>query len=91
MSSALFRRSAAVSANAARAFSTTSARPLAKITIIGNLTDSPELIPTSTGRELVRYSVASNSARRIPAFATRASSPRRRGSIPRLVTVSITR
>lgn len=47
-----------------RAFSATPARPLAKITIIGNLTDSPELIPTSTGREVVRYSVASNSGPR---------------------------
>jgi len=47
-----------------RAFSSTPCRPLAKITIIGNLTDSPELIPTSTGRELVRYSVASNSGPR---------------------------
>jgi hypothetical protein len=47
-----------------RAFSSTPARPLAKITIIGNLTDSPEVVPTSTGREIVRYSVASNTGPR---------------------------
>ena len=47
-----------------RAFSSTPSRPLAKITLIGNLTDTPELVPTSTGRELVRYSVASNSGPR---------------------------
>jgi single-stranded DNA-binding protein len=51
-------------AGARRAFSSTPARPLAKITIIGNLTDSPELQATSTGRELIRYSVASNSGPR---------------------------
>ncbi|OIW33835.1 single-strand binding protein family [Coniochaeta ligniaria NRRL 30616] len=47
-----------------RAFSSTPARPLAKITIIGNLTDSPELHATSTGNHLLRYSVASNSGPR---------------------------
>lgn len=49
---------------ARRAFSSTPARPLARITIVGNLTDSPELQATSTGRELIRYSVASNSGPR---------------------------
>lgn len=58
----IFRISA--QAGVRRAFSSTPARPLAKITIIGNLTDSPELVATSTGRELVRYSVASNSGPR---------------------------
>jgi single-stranded DNA-binding protein len=47
-----------------RAFSSTPARPLAKITLIGNLTDTPELVATSTGREIVRYSVASHSGPR---------------------------
>ncbi|EMF11865.1 uncharacterized protein SEPMUDRAFT_46970 [Sphaerulina musiva SO2202] len=42
---------------AARAFSTTPARPLAKMQLIGRLADQPELTPTSTGRELVKYSL----------------------------------
>lgn len=57
----LFRRATAASASAARSFSTTSPRPVAKITIIGNLADTPEIHQTSSGRELVRYAVASNS------------------------------
>jgi hypothetical protein len=60
--STVFRRAAP--AFAARSFSTTTARPLAKITIIGNLADTPEVHPTSTGREVVRYAVASNSGSR---------------------------
>lgn len=47
-------------ANAFRSFSSTSRNPFAKINIIGNLADSPELIATSTGREIITYSVASN-------------------------------
>ncbi|KAF2207127.1 hypothetical protein CERZMDRAFT_71739 [Cercospora zeae-maydis SCOH1-5] len=42
---------------AARAFSTTPARPLAKVQLIGRLADVPELVPTSTGREIVKYAV----------------------------------
>ncbi|KAL2140562.1 hypothetical protein VTI28DRAFT_3617 [Corynascus sepedonium] len=45
----------------ARPFSSTTARPLARITIVGNLADSPELRASSTGREYLRYAVASNS------------------------------
>lgn len=41
----------------ARAFSTTVPRPLAKMELIGRLADTPELMPTSTGRELIRYSI----------------------------------
>lgn len=48
---------------ASRAFSSTASRPVARITIIGNLAGPPELRPTSTGREFLRYSVASNSGR----------------------------
>lgn len=59
-SSLLFRRATAASAGAARSFSTTSPRSIAKISIIGNLADTPELHQTSSGRELVRYAVASN-------------------------------
>ncbi|KAK8048406.1 primosome PriB/single-strand DNA-binding protein [Apiospora phragmitis] len=33
----------------------------AKITIIGNLAATPEVRPTSTGREVIEYAVASNS------------------------------
>lgn len=42
---------------AARAFSTTTPRPLAKMQLIGRLADQPELVPTSTGRELVKYAL----------------------------------
>ncbi|KAM0436881.1 hypothetical protein ACHAPT_002594 [Fusarium lateritium] len=62
--SALRRSVFAAPASAARAFSTTSPRSLARITIIGNLADTPELHSTSTGREIVRYAVASNSGPR---------------------------
>lgn len=61
--SSVFRRTALAPASAARAFSTTVPRPLAKITIIGNLADTPEVHPTSSGREILRYAVASNSGR----------------------------
>ncbi|KAK1835226.1 putative ssdna binding protein [Podospora conica] len=53
-------RAAAVRTTA-RAFSSTTPRPLARITIIGNLAGPPELKATSTGNEIMRYSVASNS------------------------------
>jgi tRNA uridine 5-carboxymethylaminomethyl modification enzyme len=55
-------RAAAVArpAVAARTFSSTASRPIARITIIGNLADSPELRASSTGREYLRYAVASN-------------------------------
>jgi hypothetical protein len=60
MSSFLARRAAAAAApRVARAFSTTSARAHAKITIVGNLAATPELHATSTGRELLKYAVAS--------------------------------
>ncbi|TDZ24384.1 Single-stranded DNA-binding protein RIM1 [Colletotrichum sidae] len=58
--SALFRRAAAAP-RIARAFSTSPSHNVARITIVGNLADTPELHTTSTGRELVRYAVASNS------------------------------
>jgi hypothetical protein len=60
----LFRRATAASAGAARSFSTTSPRSIAKMSIIGNLADTPELHQTSNGRELVRYAVASNTGPR---------------------------
>lgn len=58
MSFSLFSRRAVTGV---RAFSTSSPRPIARITIIGNLADTPELVGTQTGREIVRYAVASNS------------------------------
>ncbi|KAI5465619.1 hypothetical protein BGZ63DRAFT_109583 [Mariannaea sp. PMI_226] len=64
MSSFLFRRSAIASASAARSFSTSSPLSIARITIVGNLADTPELHSTSTGREILRYVVASNSGTR---------------------------
>jgi len=60
MSSLLFRRAAAASTSAARAFSTTSPRSIARITIIGHLADTPEL-QSGANREFIRYAVASNS------------------------------
>ncbi len=54
-------RAVARPATAARAFSSTAPRPVARITIVGNLADSPELRASSTGREYLRYAVASNS------------------------------
>ncbi|KAK0711152.1 hypothetical protein B0H67DRAFT_491610 [Lasiosphaeris hirsuta] len=53
-------RAAAVRTTA-RTFSSTTPRPIAKVTIIGNLADTPELKATSTGREILKFSVASNS------------------------------
>ncbi|UNI14181.1 ssDNA-binding protein, mitochondrial [Purpureocillium takamizusanense] len=61
-SSLLFRRTAGVTAaSARRAFSSSSPRALARISIIGNLADTPEVQPTNTGREILKYAVASNS------------------------------
>ncbi|KAK3302074.1 ssDNA binding protein [Chaetomium strumarium] len=57
-------RAVARPATAARSFSTTSPRPVARITIIGNLADVPETRASSTGREYIRYAVASNSGPR---------------------------
>ncbi|EFQ28620.1 single-strand binding protein family [Colletotrichum graminicola] len=60
---ALFRRAAAAP-RIARAFSTSPSHNVARMTIVGNLADSPELQTTSTGREVVRYSLASNTGPR---------------------------
>lgn len=64
MSSFLTRRAAIAAPRAVRAFSSTPVRPVAKITIVGNLADTPELHATSTGRELLKYAVASNTGSR---------------------------
>lgn len=49
---------------AVRSFSSTSARGVARVQIIGNLADTPEVRATSTGREMIKYAVASNSGPR---------------------------
>jgi len=49
---------------AARTFSSTAARPVARITVVGNLAAPPELQATSTGNEIIRYAVASSSGPR---------------------------
>jgi tRNA uridine 5-carboxymethylaminomethyl modification enzyme len=56
-----FLRSLARPASGVRAFSTTAQRGVARITIIGNLGGTPELRASSTGREYIRYAVASSS------------------------------
>ncbi|KAJ4304456.1 Mitochondrial Translation Optimization [Collariella sp. IMI 366227] len=61
MSAFLRTASRTVARPAARTFSSTAQRPIARITIIGNLADAPELRASSTGREYLRYAVASNS------------------------------
>jgi len=46
---------------AKRAFSTSPQRSdFARLSVLGRLTSEPELINTSTGKELIRYTVASN-------------------------------
>ncbi len=60
----LLRTTARAVRPAARAFSTSARRDIAKITIVGNLADTPELVATSTGREILRCAVASNSGSR---------------------------
>ncbi|EME42865.1 hypothetical protein DOTSEDRAFT_72339 [Dothistroma septosporum NZE10] len=42
---------------AARAFSTTPARPLARMQLIGRLAETPEVFATSNGKEIVRYAL----------------------------------
>ena len=49
---------AMLSTAAARTFSTTRPSLLARMQLIGRLADAPELTPTSTGREMVRYALA---------------------------------
>ncbi|KAK4146992.1 glucose inhibited division protein A-domain-containing protein [Dichotomopilus funicola] len=53
-------RAVSTSAPAARTFSSTAARPFARVTILGNVGTQPELRKTSNGRDFVHYVVASN-------------------------------
>ncbi|TAQ85175.1 hypothetical protein B7494_g6504 [Chlorociboria aeruginascens] len=60
MSSFLLRRALPTSS---RVFSTSTVRPLgtfARMTIIGHLVDTPEISATSTGHDLLKYSVGVN-------------------------------
>ncbi|KAH8791795.1 hypothetical protein BGZ57DRAFT_749139 [Hyaloscypha finlandica] len=65
MSSFLLRRAPRTLPLSARTFSTAPARSsFAKMTIIGRLADTPELQATSTGQEILRYAVGTNSGPR---------------------------
>ncbi len=57
----LFRAPGLTSSLTKRAFSVSAPRPLAKISLIGHLAASPELTATSTGHEIVKYSLATSS------------------------------
>ncbi|KAM7192666.1 hypothetical protein V8F20_008729 [Naviculisporaceae sp. PSN 640] len=58
MSTFLRTVSRAIARPSARAFSSTPSNSLARLTVIGNLGATPELKPTSTGREMIKYTVA---------------------------------
>ncbi|KAG6035932.1 hypothetical protein E4U19_004038 [Claviceps sp. Clav32 group G5] len=60
MSSFLFRRATAASACAARSFSTSTPRSIARISVVGHLADTPEVFTTSAGKEMIKYAVASH-------------------------------
>ncbi|KAI1196605.1 nucleic acid-binding protein [Nemania serpens] len=49
---------------ASRAFSASAHRDIAKVTLVGNLAATPEVRATSTGKEVIEYSVASNDGRK---------------------------
>ncbi|KAI9746614.1 MAG: ssDNA-binding protein, mitochondrial [Claussenomyces sp. TS43310] len=57
----MFALRRSVVSSAPRAFSTTARASMAKINIIGNLAGPPTVEATSTGHEIIKYSVASNS------------------------------
>ncbi|CAK7273738.1 ssDNA-binding protein, mitochondrial [Sporothrix epigloea] len=56
--------SSSATAASRAAFSTTPARHVARMTIVGHLGDTPELQATSTGHEVLKYVVASSSGPR---------------------------
>ncbi|KAG6001774.1 hypothetical protein E4U21_003819 [Claviceps maximensis] len=60
MSSFLLRRATAAPAGACRSFSTSSPRSLARMTIIGRLADAPEARTASSGREVLKFTVATS-------------------------------
>ncbi len=64
MSSFLLRRALRTSSLPTRTFSSAASRSsFAKMTIVGRLADTPELQATSTGQEILRYAVGTNSGR----------------------------
>ncbi|KAL8805490.1 MAG: hypothetical protein Q9182_001945 [Xanthomendoza sp. 2 TL-2023] len=44
-----------------RTFTSTRARPFSKITLVGRLAADPEMQPTSTGQDIIKYAVGTNS------------------------------
>ncbi|KAL8683700.1 MAG: hypothetical protein Q9186_000334 [Xanthomendoza sp. 1 TL-2023] len=44
-----------------RTFTSTPTRPLAKISVLGRLAADPELVPTSSGQDLIRYAIGTQS------------------------------
>jgi hypothetical protein len=62
--SSFFVRRALRTATPLRAFSTASTRnSFAKMTLIGRLADTPEIVATSTGKEILRYAVGTSTGR----------------------------
>lgn len=55
-----FSRSSGLLQSANRSFSSSASHSLARLTLIGHLGAEPELVTTSTGREVVRYVVATS-------------------------------
>jgi hypothetical protein len=51
-------------AASARAFSTTTPRPLAKMSLIGRLADQAEVTPTSTGTEITKFALGVSTGRK---------------------------
>lgn len=49
---------------ALRTFTTTASRPLANINLVGRLAAEPELTPTSSGTDMIRYSLGTGHGNR---------------------------
>ena len=47
-----------------RTFSTSHSRPLSKISLLGRLAAEPELIPTSSGQDVIKYAIGTTSGPR---------------------------
>ncbi|KAF2755960.1 ssDNA binding protein [Pseudovirgaria hyperparasitica] len=60
-SASMFRRAPSGLAPLSRSFTTTRAQNSARMNIIGRLGAEPELVSTSTGRDLVRYVIGTDS------------------------------
>ncbi|KAF2093991.1 hypothetical protein NA57DRAFT_47335 [Rhizodiscina lignyota] len=64
LTSTTFRTMRPALSSASRSFSTTPRSALARMTLIGRLAAEPELVNTSTGREMVRYAMGVSSGPR---------------------------